>query len=93
MNDPAAIKSALAEEARVRGFDAFGVVKPDAAPELKMRLEDYIAGGAHGDMTWLATSADRRASPLTMWPEVRSIIMLGLNYGPDDDPLAILKAT
>ena len=93
MNDPAAIKSALAEEARVRGFDAFGVVKPDAAPELKMRLEDYIAGGAHGDMTWLAASADRRTSPLTMWPEVRSIIMLGLNYGPDDDPLAILKAT
>ena len=70
MNDPAAIKSALAEEARGHGFDAFGVVKPDAAPELKMRLEDYIADGAHGDMTWLATSADRRASPLTMWPEV-----------------------
>ena len=44
-------------------------------------------------MTWLAASADRRTSPLTMWPEVRSIIMLGLNYGPDDDPLAILKAT
>jgi epoxyqueuosine reductase len=28
-----------------------------------------------------------------MWPEVRSIIMLGLNYGPDDDPLEILKAS
>ena len=42
--------------------------------------------------TWLATSAERRASPLILWPEVRSIIMLGLNYGPDDDPLAILKA-
>jgi len=93
LNDPAAIKSALAEEARVCGFNAFGVVKPDAAPELKLRLEDYIAGGAHGDMTWLAASVDRRTSPLTMWPEVRSIIMLGLNYGPDDDPLAILKAT
>ena len=60
MNDPAAIKSALAEEARVCGFNAFGVVKPGAAPELKTRLEDYIAGGAHGDMTWLAASADRR---------------------------------
>ena len=79
MNDPATIKSALAEEAHVRGFDAFGIVKPDAAPELKARLENYIAGGAHGDMTWLATSAERRASPLTMWPEVRSIAMLGLD--------------
>jgi epoxyqueuosine reductase len=92
LNDPATIKSALADEARVRGFNAFGVAKPDTAPELKMRLEDYIAGGAHGDMVWLAMSADRRASPLLMWPAVRSIIMLGLNYGPDDDPLAILKA-
>ena len=91
MTDPAAIKSALAAEAHVCGFNAFGIVKPDAAPELKGRLASYIAGGAHGDMTWLATSAERRASPLTMWPEVRSIVMLGLNYGPDNDPLAILK--
>jgi len=57
-----------------------------------MRLENYLDSGAHGDMTWLAASPDRRASPLAMWPEVRSIAMLGLNYGPDDDPLAILKA-
>jgi epoxyqueuosine reductase len=92
LNDPATIKSALAEEAHMRGFDAFGIVKPDAAPELKARLESYIAGGAHGDMTWLATSRERRASPLTMWPDVRSIAMLGLNYGPDDDPLEVLKA-
>ena len=92
MSDPAAIKSALAEEARGHGFDAFGIVRPDTAPELKKRLADYIASGAHGDMTWLAAGADRRASPLAMWPQVRSIVMLGLNYGPDDDPLAILKA-
>jgi epoxyqueuosine reductase len=42
-------------------------------------------------MAWLAATADRRASPLVMWPDVRSIVMLGLNYGPDDDPLAVLK--
>ena len=37
-------------------------------------------------------NADRRADPRALWPEVRSIIMLGVNYGPDDDPLAILRA-
>ena len=26
-----------------------------------------------------------------LWPGVRSIIMLGVNYGPDEDPLAILE--
>ena len=87
-----AIKSALAERARAHGFDAFGIAKPDAVPELKARLETFLADGAHGDMAWLATTAARRASPLAMWPDVRSIIMLGMNYGPDSDPLAILKA-
>ena len=42
-------------------------------------------------MVWMATTAQRRASPLALWPEVRSVIMLGMNYGPDEDPLAILK--
>ena len=41
-------------------------------------------------MDWLASNPDRRASPLTMWRDVRSIIMLGVNYGPEDDPLALL---
>jgi epoxyqueuosine reductase len=42
-------------------------------------------------MVWMETTAERRASPLALWPDVRSVIMLGLNYGPDEDPLAILK--
>lgn len=60
-------------------------------PELKARLESFLAEGAHGDMEWLASTAERRASPLALWPDVRSIVMLGMNYGPDSDPLAILK--
>ncbi len=61
-------------------------------PELKTRLDNFLAEGAHGDMAWLANTAERRASPLALWPDVRSVIMLGMNYGPDTDPLAILKA-
>jgi len=75
----------------LRGFDAFGVVKPDAVPALKARLDDFLAKGGHGDMAWLATNTERRASPTVLWPDVHSIVMLGLNYGADDDPLAILK--
>ena len=69
-----------------------GVARPDAVPELKSRLDNFLAEGAHGDMAWLANTAERRASPLALWPDVRSVIMLGMNYGPDTDPLAILKA-
>ena len=57
----------------------------------KARLEQFLAEGAHGDMIWMETSAERRGDPRALWPQVRSVIMLGLNYGPDDDPLAILN--
>jgi epoxyqueuosine reductase len=38
-------------------------------------------------MDWMAETAPRRADPRALWPEVRSIILLGMNYGPDCDPL------
>ena len=41
-------------------------------------------------MDWLARNSERRAEPRVLWPEVRSIVMLGLNYGPDQDPLRML---
>jgi epoxyqueuosine reductase len=68
------------------------VARPDSIGEAKQHLETFLAGGAHGDMEWLASSAERRGDPRTLWSEVRSVIMLGLNYGPDEeDPLAILE--
>jgi epoxyqueuosine reductase len=42
-------------------------------------------------MDWMARHADRRAAPQALWPEVRTVVMLGINYGPAGDPLAILK--
>ncbi len=68
-----------------------GVARPDSVPHVGERLRAFLADGAHGDMEWMAANADRRGDPRAMWPQVRSIIMLGLNYGPADDPLAVLK--
>jgi epoxyqueuosine reductase len=68
------------------------VVRPDALGDAKRHLADFLAAGAHGDMTWMEANAERRGDPRALWPQVRSIIMLGVNYGPDEDPLAILAA-
>jgi epoxyqueuosine reductase len=84
------VKAALVDTARAAGFDAVGVMRPDAVPEARARLEAFLASDAHGDMGWLAANPERRSDPKILWPEVRSIVMLGLNYGPDDDPLATL---
>src|SRR5712672_235744 len=91
LNDPAGLKASLIEAARIRGFDVVGITRPDAAPLSKERLQQFLAEGAHGDMIWMETSAERRGDPRALWPDVRSVIMLGLNYGPDHDPLTILE--
>ncbi|MGH6664046.1 MAG: tRNA epoxyqueuosine(34) reductase QueG [Pseudolabrys sp.] len=90
MKAPGEIKHVLIERASTCGFDVIGVTRPDAVPEAKGRLKRFLAEGAHGDMVWMETTAERRGSPAALWPEVRSVIMLGMNYGPDEDPLAIL---
>ena len=63
---------------------------PDAAPETAARLAEFLAAGHHGTMTWLATTAARRESVRALWAEARSVVMLGLNYGPAGDPLKSL---
>ena len=60
-------------------------------PDAKQRLERFLADGAHGDMIWMETTAERRGDPRTLWPDVRSVVMLGMNYGPEHDPLAVLE--
>jgi epoxyqueuosine reductase len=85
------LKTAVRDLAKEHGFDAFGVARPDADPRTKQYFERFIAEGQHGDMEWLSSTAARRMDPLVLWPDVRSVIMLGMNYGPETDPLAILK--
>jgi epoxyqueuosine reductase len=85
------LKQALAREAQALGFDCIGVAAPDATIEAAGHFREFLAIGAHGDMDWLAHNPERRADPRGLWPEVRSVIMLGVNYGPDHDPLAILS--
>ncbi len=54
------------------------------------RLRAWVADGAYGDMGWIAETLDRRADALTLWPDMRSVILLGLNYGPSEDPREVL---
>src|SRR5262245_20317324 len=80
LNEPAALKAELVAMARQHGFDAVGVVRPDAIPQAKEWFTEFLRDGGHGDMDWLARDPDRRTDPLVLWPQVRAIVMLGLNY-------------
>ena len=85
------LRETIAAQAKELGFDAFGIVAPDAIPNALPRLQQFLDEGAHGDMAWLANDPERRADPRRMWSDVRSIVMLGVNYGPVGDPLQILQ--
>ena len=85
--DPTALRATLVTEATRLGFASIGIAPADAAPQAGARLREWLAAGRHGDMLWMADSAERRASPQGLWPEVRSVIMLGTSYAPGLDPL------
>src|SRR3546814_6132816 len=40
-------------------------------------------------MIWMESRAEQRGSPKGLWPEVRSVIALGMSYAPAEDPLAL----
>ncbi|MBY3133425.1 tRNA epoxyqueuosine(34) reductase QueG [Rhizobium laguerreae] len=77
-------------ESAAKGFDLCRITRPDAIPEAKERLGQFIDAGRHGTMDWMAETRDRRGDPSTLWSEVRSVVVFGLNYAPEEDPRAIL---
>src|SRR4051812_39216139 len=86
----ALLKESLTREARALGFDCIGVTDPQSIAQAGKHFREFLEAGAHGDMDWLASHPERRSDPRVLWPGVRSIIMLGVNYGPDENPLALL---
>jgi epoxyqueuosine reductase len=82
------LRALIDREARRAGFDAVAVTTPDAIPQAPARLAQFVADGFHGSMGWIAETLERRGEPTALWPEVRSIVVLAMNYGPDHDPRA-----
>ncbi len=83
-------RAAIRARALDLGFDTVGFARPDTVAAAGARLRQFLALGRHGGMAWLADKADRRGDPAALWPEARSVVVLGLNYGPADDPLHLL---
>ncbi|WP_193174188.1 tRNA epoxyqueuosine(34) reductase QueG [Oricola nitratireducens] len=83
-------KDRLIDDLKAEGFTAVGVTRADAIPEARDRLHAFLAGGLHGTMAWMAETEARRGDPLVLWPAAKSVVMVAMNYGPEDDPLEAL---
>ena len=77
-------------EAADKGFDLCRITGPDSIPDAPPRLADFLAAGYHGTMDWMAETEARRADPRVLWSDVRSVVLFGMNYGPEHDPRAVL---
>jgi epoxyqueuosine reductase len=84
-------KQAIRAHALALGFDAVGFAPAALGESARDGLRAYLAAGHHGDMGWLESRAHQRASPDALWPEAKSVVVVGINYGPAGDPLALLE--
>ena len=87
---PDGLKAKLIERAKEEGFDLTRICRPWDVPDVPERLKDFLDNGYHGQMSWLEERSHWRENPAALWPEARSVIMLGESYTPEEDPLAAL---
>jgi epoxyqueuosine reductase len=88
--DAKRLRQRLEQDARDLGFAAIGVMAARATPAMKPHLKAFVDNGWHGSMDWMEETLERRSDPARLWPEVRSIIMLAMNYGPETNPMETL---
>ncbi|PTM39979.1 tRNA epoxyqueuosine(34) reductase QueG [Bosea sp. 124] len=84
------LKRAVVARARAEGFSVARIASVEAIPEAPARLAAWLAEGHHGEMGWMEERTAERATPRQLWGEAKSVVMLGMSYAPDGDPLAIL---
>ncbi len=87
-----ALVAELRARAKTLGFDAFGIADARSRPDLPQKLAKALEHGWHGEMDWMEQTAPRREAPQGLWPDVKTVIMVGMNYGPSEDPMPLLKA-
>jgi epoxyqueuosine reductase len=70
------------------GFDTIGICPADLDQRVGQGLTAFLGAGCHAGMAWLAERSAERSHPRALWPQARSVIVVGMSYAPDCDPLA-----
>lgn len=91
MNTENKLVNGLRKDASALGFDALGITSADSIDYAESALQEFLVAQYHGTMDWMAQTKARRSNPRSLWPEVRSIIVVAMNYGPEFDPMLALQ--
>ena len=84
------LQKQIKEKALELEFDAIGFCEADLPESVTKHLHEFIDKGRHGSMNWLAETSYRRSHPRNMWKSAMTAIVLGCNYGPENNPLEVL---
>src|SRR2546421_3072145 len=74
-----ALETRLKERAHALGFELAGIAAATPADGFD-RLREWLARGLAGTMEYMEGDAEARREPSSILPEVRSVVMLGMNY-------------
>lgn len=75
-----------------QGFSLVGIGPASIETVNESGLAAFLDDSFEGDMDWLRTTAAKRMQPQNMWPDAKSAIVFGMNYGPDHNPMDNLAA-
>ena len=89
ITDPGVLGRLIREDARREGFDACAITLAALPGQVREGLAAFVAAGHHGTMEWMEETLARRGDPRELWPQARSVILLAMNYGPQDDPRSL----
>ena len=78
-------------KAKQIGFDEVGLTDLNNFEFHTKKMEDFIKNDYQGEMNWLKEKLEIRKDPKNIWKEAKSAIVLGMNYGPEENPMKELN--
>ena len=84
------LKTNLIIKAKEFGFDGIRISKPELPNKIYDDYLEFIEKGYQGEMNWMEDKSKFRLNSNLIMNDVKSVIVLALNYGPKSNPLAII---
>lgn len=76
-----ALEDSIRNQARALGFDLAGIAAATPADSFE-RLRDWLERGFAGEMGYMSRHGAARREPSSILPEVKSVVMVAMNYAP-----------
>src|SRR5204863_6175025 len=74
------ITAEIKQKALQVGFSKVGCVRAEILSDQEARLREWLARGYHGEMKWMERDPEQRADPRRLFPDVRSVVVVAMNY-------------